>query len=282
MMIPVAKVLTTGIGLSYQDLGRFGYARYGVAPAGPMDLQAHDIANQLVGNDPEATCLELTLGGGRVEILRPVWIALTGAASSPQLKPWSAREFLPGETLTIHPARHGIWSYLAFAGGLHAPAAFGSRSRHERSDTGAKITSETLLSTTRTVPKPFPGVSARHYHPEETPDYQVDSPIRVHAGPHDIASETLEIFFNSPWKISNRSDRTGFRLEGKTLRPEASIPSLPTLPGCIQLPPSGEPIVTLNDGPTTGGYPLLGIIDPADLPTFTQHAPGSSVYFNPA
>ncbi|MGE9269784.1 MAG: biotin-dependent carboxyltransferase family protein [Verrucomicrobiales bacterium] len=280
-MPAIAKVLTTGIGLSYQDRGRYGYGRFGVAAAGPMDSEAHSIANELLLNEPDATCLELTFGGARLEIQAPVWIALTGAASSPQLPVWSARKFHPGETLSVHPARHGIWSYLAFAGGLQAAPFLHSSSRHERSGLGEKIADGTQLCASGNLTDPFPGIAARHYHPKEIPDYQSAKAIRVHPGPHNIPETTLEIFFNTPWKISNQSDRTGFRLEGKQLPAEPSIASLPTLPGCIQLPPSGQPIVTLHDGPTTGGYPLLGIIDPADLPLFTQHAPGTSVFFNP-
>ncbi|BDS06243.1 allophanate hydrolase [Oceaniferula spumae] len=280
-MHPVARITSTGPGLSYQDSGRIGYSRFGVAPAGPMDSHAFTAANHLLDNLPDATCLEITLGGVSLEILEPTWIALTGAASSSRLPPWSARPFQAGEILVINPAPHGIWSYMAFPGGLVTNKAFGSSSRHERSNLGPNINTDATLMLPAAVGNIYPHIGSRALTDSETRDYSSPPPIRVHPGPHSIADKTLETFFNNHWTISNQSDRTGFRLTGPTLAPEPTVPSLPVLPGTIQLPPSGQPIVTLNDGPTTGGYPILGIIDPDDLSYFSQHAPFSTVHFNP-
>jgi len=72
----------------------------------------------------------------------------------------------------------------------------------------------------------------------------------------------------------------GYRLSGPALRvPDGEMISEPVLPGSIQVPPNGLPIVTMPDGPTLGGYPKLGLVDPEDLPRLAQTLPGSTLRF---
>jgi allophanate hydrolase subunit 2 len=46
------------------------------------------------------------------------------------------------------------------------------------------------------------------------------------------------------------------------------------VPGSIQVPPDGQPIVMLADGPTTGGYPKIATVLADDLPLLAQLLPG--------
>lgn len=279
-MKQIATIKSTGIGLSYQDLGRHGYTQYGIAPAGAMDPIAHQLANKLLDNYPNHTTIEITLGGAEIIFQQSTWIALTGPATSNLLEPNSAALIPAGKILRIHPAPHGIWSYLAIPGGFICEKSFGSHSRHERSDLGTNINTGTNL-TANPSPNLYPQIATRTIHPDDIPNYNTHPIIEVHPTPHDIPTETLEKFYNTPWTISQQIDRTGYRLTGTPLPPPRPIPSLPTIPGCIQLPPNGQPIITLNDGPTTGGYPLLGIIDPIHLPIITQLQPGTKLAFTP-
>jgi len=104
--------------------------------------------------------------------------------------------------------------------------------------------------------------------------------IRIHPGPHFNLFPNTKQIINSAFTISPLSDRTGYRLL-ETLTPPSlpDLMSLPTLPGCIQITPSGQPIVTLHDGPTVGGYPIIAIISPTDLPHFVQTPPNNCVQF---
>lgn len=275
----VATVKNIGAGLTYQDPGRLGWSRYGIAPAGSMDTHAFTMANKLLGNHPNSTCLEITMGCIILQFEQDCWVALTGAADSKQLPTWSAQKMRKGETLTINPVQHGIWSYLAFPGGLMANKIFGSSSRHERSRLGQAIAKGSSLYLD-SITDPYPGIGCRRLHPSDIRDYSRPPTIRVCPGPHDIPQDLLSAFFDNAWAISQHSDRTGFRLEGPELSLERSIHSLPVIPGTIQLPPSGQPIVTLNDGPTCGGYPILGVIHPDDLSYFVQHAPRTLANFS--
>ncbi|GAA5495349.1 biotin-dependent carboxylase uncharacterized domain-containing protein [Rubritalea squalenifaciens DSM 18772] len=278
MTKPIAIAKTTGVGLSYQDLGRHGWTQYGVAPAGAMDKHAFSIANKLLDNHPNDLCLEMTLGCVSLHFLADTWISLSGAARCDQLPRWSARRVKAGDQVIIHPAKFGIWSYLAIPGGFSAPSQFGSASRHERSALGQAIFQNSEINW-NAKSDPYPGIAARYMHSSEIRDYSTPPAIRVFPGPHEIPQAILDQLFSDTWSVSPQSDRTGFRLDGTTLDFKPSIRSLPVLPGTIQLPPSGQPIVTLNDGPTCGGYPILGIIHPEDLSYFVQHAPEASVHF---
>jgi allophanate hydrolase subunit 2 len=116
------------------------------------------------------------------------------------------------------------------------------------------------------------------------PEERTSTPIRVWPAPQWdwFSHDERETFFGQDWTVSAKSDRTGYRLEGSPLtgnRPE--MLSEPTLPGTIQILPSGQPVVTLPDGPTVGGYPRLGLIDPEDFRLLIQTRPGGKVQFAP-
>jgi allophanate hydrolase subunit 2 len=97
-----------------------------------------------------------------------------------------------------------------------------------------------------------------------------------------LAAEARAGFEASTFRISSRSNRVGYRLEGPAL-PSGSGGGLqlsePVAPGTIQLPPDGHPIVLMADRQTTGGYPRLGHVIRADVPRLAQRWLGDSVTF---
>lgn len=106
--------------------------------------------------------------------------------------------------------------------------------------------------------------------------------IRVWPGPqwNSFSVEDRERFVREPWTVTPQSDRSGYRLLGPALRPDPpDILSEPVLPGSIQVPASGQPVVTMPDGPTVGGYPKIGIVDPADLRAVAQCRAGRTLRF---
>ena len=116
----------------------------------------------------------------------------------------------------------------------------------------------------------------------ERRDYESPPPLRVWRAPQwDLFSEAdREIFFAQEWAVSSQSDRVGYRLTGRPLKPSAPpILSEPVLVGSIQIPPDGQPIVTMRDGPTVGGYPKLGLVEAADVSWLAQCRPGVKVRF---
>ena len=279
------RILSPGIGLSLQDAGRPGFARFGVPPGGAMDPAAAAWANRLLDNPVAATVLELCLQGQRLEVLGDGWLAVTGSAAPRGHGRNSAFRVRPGDVLEFGPGPAGVWTYLALPGGFGGPALLGSRSANPRAGIGhSGRPGDVLAAAGETGLRLPPSVAGRRLPCGEDDDFGRPVSLRVWPGPqwNSFSASDRERFFRGEWNVSSQCDRVGYRLTGAPLRPEpAQIISEPVLPGSIQVPANGQPIVTMPDGPTIGGYPKLGLVDPADLPRLAQCRPGQSVRFRP-
>ena len=244
-----------------------------------MDTSSFQSANLLLHNEPNATCLEIASGGTTLEVSSPGWLAYCGGPLCPELGHGSARYFPANTLLTFQPSERGLWGYLATPSGWAANTQFGSTSRHERSNLGTPISPGDFLNPARNIPNPFPGIALRRLLSEQLPQLTNTHPIRLHPGPHPFSKKDLQTLTSSLWKLTTALDRTGYRLHGPTLSSPGSQPSSPVLPGSLQVTTGGHIIVTLNDGPTVGGYPVIALIDPRDLSPFVQHSPDSTINF---
>jgi allophanate hydrolase len=283
---PILEVLDPGLGVSFQDLGRRGWKKFGVPPGGAMDEHAARWANVLLGNPANAPVLELLLNGARLGALSRVELSLTGAAAGAGAH-WRTLILEAGGHLAIPPPAAGVWSYLGVRGGFAATRWFGSVSIFPRGGLGRALAGGDRLGrlvAADAATNLSPAIASRWVDPREQRDYRNPPPFRVWPGPQwDLFRETTRAaFFEGEWRVSSRSDRTGYRLDGPLLAAAAaSIPSEPVLPGSIQLPPDGRPIITLRDGPTVGGYPKLGLVAPELLSWLSQCRPGQLVRFVP-
>ncbi len=281
-MNPVLKIIQCGVGLSLQDSGRIGWKRFGVARAGCMDAFSAERANRLVGNLTGDCVLEMLMGGAVIEVLQDTWIAFCGAGTCSEIDNWSAKKIRKGTILRIHAAGKGLWSYLAVPGGFDAPQYFASCSFHARSGIGEYIVEASVLYQNQQLSAcETSGNIQRSIPLHDRRAFSSCPPLRLFRGPHFrlFSEETRGRFEKSSWQISLQSDRTGYRLKGEMLESPAMIKSFPNRIGSIQITPSGAPIVTLHDGPTVGGYPVIGIIDREDLSWFVQQAPLSNITF---
>lgn len=281
----ILEIVEIGSGVSFQDHGRRGWKRFGVPPGGAIDDHAAHWANALLGNHSHVPVLEILLLGARFRALTPLEIAVTGASACGDGRRWQTHRLEPNQVFTLPAPAHGIWSYLACPGGFDAPRWFGSVSTFSRGGLGHPLTRGDILHTT--APALSPAVStigARWVDPRETRDYRNPPTLRLWRGPQwdQFEPAARMAFFDAAWDVSSRSDRTGYRLNGPALNPpREGMLSEPVLPGSLQVPPDGLPIVTMNDGPTVGGYPKLGVVDPEDLSRLAQCRPGQSVRFIP-
>lgn len=287
MFDPVLEVIDPGLGLSFQDLGRQGWKRFGVPPGGALDRHAARWANLMLGNLPHAPVLEILLQGARLRAVRAVELAVIGAAAtSAEGHGWRTFTLETGQELAFPAPAAGIWSYLAIPGGFAAPRWFGSVSIFPRGGLGERLVAGAVLGRfDAAMGVPHPGVGGRWLDPRQQRDYLHPPDLPVWPGPQAelFSAADRDAFFSRSWTVSARSDRTGYRLEGPPLAGATqAIPSEPVLPGSIQIPPDGRPIVTMRDGPTVGGYPKLGLVDPAHLSWLAQCRPGQSVRFVPA
>jgi len=290
---PWLGVISAGGLLGIQDGGRPGWGRYGVPAGGAMDPMALHWANRLVGNPEEVPAMELAGGGQAFKALVPVTIGVAGADAQAEVhspdgqvrgvRCWSTETLSPGEVLLFRGSRSGVWTYVALRGGVVVPLVLGSASFNARAGLGVVPQVGDTVAGRDPEPAIAGATRSRWVDPARLPGREPER-VRVWPGPQaDRFDEmTLRQFFRSVWRVSSRSDRVGYRLDGPSLPvPGGSMISEPVLPGSVQVPPNGRPIVTMPDGPTVGGYPKLGLVDPRDLWRVAQTPADSVVQWVP-
>lgn len=244
-----------------------------------MDAEAWRRANQLVGNHEPKPSVEILLGGAEFRVLRPCRLAIAGPGGFPGGSSFVARRFQAGETLRIGPAAEGVWSYLAVGGGFSGPEFLGSISAYPRGGVGGILgVGSVLKAGPASSVQPHPSLGDSYLPEGERPDYSIAPVIRLWPGPQWewFPEASRQTFLQTEWSVSSRSDRVGYRLEGARLEvPGGELISEPVLPGAIQVPPGGEPVVLMRDAPTIGGYPKIAIVEPEDLSRLAQVGPGS-------
>lgn len=286
-------IATPGLMTTVQDLGRHGYGRFGVPSGGALDESALRWANLLVGNDPDAAALEITLLGPTFTIVgtQSLVLALTGADCDATLNgaaiaPWRSFRCAPGDIIAVAGCKTGARVYLAVNGGIDVPPALGSRSTDLLSQLGG-FAGRALRAGDRVPLCPPDDLPPLRVVPDDKiPQYTAMTTLRVILGPQDarIAADALATFRSASYTISNESNRMGARLLGPALTfradsPGADILSEGIVTGAIQVPAQGQPIILLAGHQTTGGYAKVATVIGADLWRLGQAPPGSSVSF---
>jgi antagonist of KipI len=271
-----------------QDLGRLAFLDRGVPLSGALDPFACRVANLLVGNSEEAAVLEITVMGPTLEVLTPADIALTGAemgmtVNQAPVRGWRTLRVNPGDVIRIPRAAQGCRAYLAVTGGIDVPLMMGSRSTFVRAKIGGVqgrglIKGDILHRGAGLLldrPRELPDVWIPQYAPEIT--------LRAVPGPQDDAfREGIDAFFGACYEVTQQADRMGCRLLGPAVHRDAgspeSIVTEPTMPGNVQVPADGQPIILLVEQ-TSGGYAKIATVITADLPNVAQAMPGNTVRF---
>ncbi|MER7772777.1 biotin-dependent carboxyltransferase family protein [Kitasatospora sp. NPDC096140] len=268
-----------------QDLGRRGVAHLGVPRAGALDEPALRAANRLVGNEPGAAGLETTLGGVALRAVGTVVVAVTGAPAPVRVdgRPaaWGAPVVVPdGAVVEVGPATDGVRGYLAVAGGIAVPPVLGSRSADLLSGLGPAP----LAAADRLPVGAAPPYRARaELVPLPAPPAELV--LRLRLGPRAdwFTAEAVARLGRDGYRVSSTSNRVGLRTEGPAVARarDGELPSEGMVSGAVQIPPDGQPVVFLADHPTTGGYPVIGVVPAADLAAAAQARPGTPVRFVP-
>jgi antagonist of KipI len=281
-------VLKSGLFTTVQDLGRNGYLRYGVPVSGAMDQFSLAAANVLVGNRPGEACFETTVVGPELQALTETQIAIAGARCSPRINGedvpmWHTLAVKTGDIVSLGNARDGCRTYLSVRGGISVPLVLGSRSTYVRGGFGGldgrALRNGDLIETADSVPH---GVEC--FMPKElVPRFAESVEAHVVLGPQaDMFAETgIAAFLSSVFKVSAEADRMGYRLEGPRVEHvrEADIVSDALLPGAIQVPKDGRPIIIMRDAQTTGGYAKIAVVITPDLSVLGQAKPSRLVRF---
>ena len=276
-------VLTIGPVATLQDQGRPGYLDRGLSTGGAADRLALAEGAALLGQVPACAALEMGGMGGTFQADGPLDIALTGAPMSALLNDsplaWNASHHMQsGDRLTLGGAKTGVYGYLHLSGGIDVPAALGSRSGHLNADLGGIITSGDLL------PAGHAGGARAGLELDAEPRFD-GGPIRMLPGMQTplFAPEVLDRFCATGFKRGGRANRMGVEMlsdgDGFAADGQLNILSEVIVPGDIQMTGTGQPYVLLPDCQTTGGYPRIGTVIPADLPRIAQAAAGTTLTF---
>ena len=295
------EVIQPGLETSIQDYpGRIGYWNQGFPPSGPMDSWSFRLANLLVGNEPGAAGLECQYLGPTLKFRRDTVIAVTGADMQPKLEGqaiplWESISVKAGQTLALGPAKLGTRTYIAIAGGIDTPPWLGSRSTFHKAGVGGM--EGHALKPKQVVPVAAgKGTVGRKVKADARPQFATDKrwSVEVVRGPNDdwVDNPGHDRFLSTDWKLSAKSDRTGFRLEGPqwtfTEKATKKAPEHGSEPsniidqgyplGAINL--AGQtPIILVNDGPSMGGFICPYTVPSAAFWKLGQSRPGNSYRF---
>jgi len=283
------RVIKPGFFTTVQDLGRYGFLKYGVPISGAMDDFSLRLANMLVGNNLGDACLEITMLGPELETLHDAQIAVAGGDISVQINEqdaqmWQTLRVRTGDLISLGKIQAGCRSYLSVRGGVGVPMVLGSRSTYVRCQMGG-IQGRQLkagdniegfdvvqpLGCQLSVPREF------------VPDFGAEVNVRVVLGPQldSFTEKGVETFLSSPYMVTIEADRMGYRLEGPAIERGELVDTISDaiLPGAIQIPANGKPIITMQDAQTTGGYPKIAAAISSDMHILGQAKPNNWIRF---
>lgn len=279
-----------GLLSTVQDSGRPGYGRQGIGQSGAADLPALQLANALVGNSINQAALEFSLIGPSLSFSRDSLFALTGAPlpnvqlNGQPIQGWRTLFAPAGSQLNCGPMSAGCRSYLAVNGGIALPSWLGSQSSDINAGLGPL---PRPLQSGDQLPLGTPSLKLK-----QDCNWQLSArfwfrprprPLRLIACGHSqlLCPQSLLALSQHSFRISPDSNRTGIRLQGPALELQQPIELLSSglMPGCMQLPPNGQPILMGPEHPVTGGYPRIAQLAAVDLPALAQYRPGDSIRF---
>ncbi|NWK85597.1 biotin-dependent carboxyltransferase [Staphylococcus sp. GSSP0090] len=278
------KILTPGLFSTIQDEGRIGYQNQGFSTAGALDLYAYRLAQTLINN--EGPVIEITIIGPSIQFLADNTFVVTGAhfdayVNDEPISHQTVIKVQKGDKLKLNSAIHGARGYIAFGQPIDVPLVANSYATHTRSQIGgykgrALRKGDVLAIQTNHRYLSQIGISS----PIENYEQQT---IHIIEGPQieQFSEEAKSKLTSGSFKISEKSDRMGFRLQGENIAPlnSADIISEPVALGSVQVPKDGNPIILLNDKQTVGGYTKIATVCAADLSLLAQKQPGETIKF---
>lgn len=276
------EVLNPGLFSTIQDRGRFGFMKFGVPVSGVMDKYASKICNLLLGNQPDAAVMEITLQGPQLKFHCTTNICLSGADLNAQINGTSVKrnELLQvheGDVLKFGKRESGFRAYLGVAGGFNTEMSMHSRSWYDG------ITESSTLEKGMRLPVQDSSLKARSTFSgiKVQEDYLSENLIEAFAGPEfdQLSEEQQENLFSEQFSLESSSNRMAVRLKENFQNELQAIITGPVLPGTVQLTPGGNLIVLMQDCQTTGGYPRVLQLSEYGKQVLSQKIPGEKIQF---
>jgi biotin-dependent carboxylase-like uncharacterized protein len=289
VLMDIFRVLNPGMMTTVQDLGRFGFLDSGVPPSGALDSFSCRVANLLVGNPENLAVLEITVVGPTLEAMTNGKFAITGAEMGATLNgvplaSWQTIAIKKGDIVRLSRAHEGCRAYLAVNGGFDVPLLMGSRSTFVRAQFGGF---KGRMLRKGDILKKGPGMQKheclRSLPREFVPAYPKEVVLTAIPGPQeDFFHYAIDRFFSASYQVMAQSDRMGCRLQGPSIEHDKEAPDSivtePTIPGNIQIPADGQPIILLVEQ-TTGGYSKIATVISTNIRRVAQLMPGNTIRF---
>ncbi len=278
----MVEVISSGLYTSIQDLGRFGYRRFGIPVSGAMDSYSAKLANRLLGNSETDAVMEITFTGPVLKFHSSTQIAVTGAGFSPTINdseiPLNSRvEINTGSILKFGLPSYGMRSYLSVLGGFQTENVLDSFSFYNGITNEGKLRKgDVLLISNSEKPQLTASVKIKI----DKTNFS-NSEIEVWKGP-DFEKLSIEIqqkILSTKLIVMPESNRMAYLLTGWEILSTAEIITAPVRPGTVQLTPSGQCIVLMRDAQTTGGYARILQLDENSLNRLGQKRSGENVVF---
>ena len=277
------KVLHPGLYSSIQDLGRFGFRKFGVPQSGVMDSYSAKMSNLLLNNSEEKPVLEITQTGPKLEFNEASKIAICGALINPKLNEKSVFnnqiiQVKMGDVLSFGKLEFGYRAYLGISGGFLSDIILNSSSWYEgithqfRLQKGDELFFNSS-STSDTVTNS--GLKVKAYFLKE-------QLVPVYKGPEFyLLSKILQKkLLSTNFTIDKKNNRMAVQLVEPFSNKLKPIITGPVLPGTVQLTPSGNLIVLMRDCQTTGGYPRILQLSEEGINLLSQKIAGDTVKFD--
>lgn len=282
------RVINPGLLTTIQDMGRYGYGRFGIPVSGVMDTLALRLANILLGNEMTEAALEITIIGPTLEFGADTIISITGGNLTPTInsKPvdmYTSIYINRGDVLSFGMIQNGCRVYLAVAGGFNTNKIMESKSTYLRGQLGGVDGRKLLKDDIIPIESHNRYIGIRRIEDKLIPRYSNSYTARVIMGQEEdrFEEDSIRTFFDTEYTLTAQCDRMGYRLEGSEIKHKdgADIISSGITFGAIQVPGDGKPIIMMADRQTTGGYTKIGNIISIDLPYVAQLKAGDKLTF---
>lgn len=281
------EVIKCGFQTTVQDFGRFGYRKIGIPTSGVMDIKSMIDANKLVGNPISNSVIENTLYGGIYRFNDSALFSICGAECNPKINgkiipQYESIDVERGDELEVDHPTKGCRSYVAIQGVLSLPMVMNSFSTYLPGNFGGfrgrTLQVNDIINWENTVDAPV----MMNFPKEEIPYFSSKITVEIEKGLefYDMDARTQKQFLSTSFSVTSQSNRMGIRLSGGDIDFEkVEMISSPVVPGVIQLPPSGNPIILMKDSQTIGGYPRIGIVKQTELWRLGQVKSGDQIRF---
>ena len=284
------EILRPGINTTIQDNGRDHLYHIGITVSGAMDKRNYRIANALVENKTDLAVLEFAYQGPLLKLKNgTISFAITGDvifniirnnSKSEEGKCYQNYILNNEEQIDIITTKNSVYGYLSINGGFQIEKVWDSYSINTKAEIGPNNGKKFSINEKIVINN-----SKIELFKEKKTDHInfYDQVIRViKATNFDYFSENSKIkFFEEEYLVTKLVDRMGMRLEGFKLENNISsnIKSEGLLPGVIQVPADGNPIIMLSDHGSIGGYPKIAVVASADYDKLVQKIPNSKIKF---